>query len=192
MSETEKDNQPENPITGTLERPAQGRRSFVSGAIVLAAAGIFFLVIGIMMQVAQNRMKKWLPAKAVISKSDIDLEGSQTNGMSGWGVSLTYEYAVSGSTFRGNDRAVLTLEGEEEKVKAEVEKTYAPGKSLQIYFSPEDNSISYAQFGETNFTDQGAGLNLTAAVVMFVFAGVLLRKAFRSSGTTAEVKKEDS
>ena len=130
---------------------------FVVGRLFPLSFGfgsMIFLGVGLWMINKGMQSENWEKGTAAITSSEIEKTESKSKDAQGftqtstsYGVSVEYSYTVEGSNYVGNTVGFGTMSHNERSDALEELKSYPKGKTIDVYYDPENPSDSVLNKG---------------------------------------------
>ena len=130
---------------------------FVVGRLFPLSFGfgsMIFLGVGLWMINKGMQSENWEKGTATITSSEIEKTESKSKDAQGftqtntsYGVSVKYSYIVEGSNYEGNTVGFGTMSHNERSDAQDELKSYPKGKTIDVYYDPEDPSDSVLNKG---------------------------------------------
>ena len=130
---------------------------FVVGRLFPLSFGLgsmIFLGVGLWMINKGMQSENWDKGTATITSSEIEKTESRSKDAQGFtrtstsfSVRVTYAYTVEGSNYEGNTVGFGTMSHNERSDAQEELKSYPKGKTIEVYYDPENPSDSVIKKG---------------------------------------------
>ena len=130
---------------------------FVVGRLFPLSFGLgsmIFLGVGLWMINKGMQSENWDKGTATITSSEIEKTESRSKDAQGFtrtstsfSVRVTYAYTVEGSNYEGNTVGFGTMSHNERSDAQEELKSYPKGKTIEVYYDPENPSDSVLKKG---------------------------------------------
>ena len=130
---------------------------FVVGRLFPLSFGfgsMIFLGVGLWMINKGMQSENWEKGTATITSSEIEKTESKSKDAQGftqtstsYGVSVKYSYTVEGGNYEGNTVGFGTMSHNERSDAQEELKSYPKGKTIDVYYDPENPSDSVLNKG---------------------------------------------
>ena len=130
---------------------------FVLGRLFPLSFGfgsMIFLGVGLWMINKGMQSENWEKGTATITSSEIEKTESKSKDAQGftqtstsYGVSVKYSYTVEGGNYEGNTVGFGTMSHNERSDAQDELKSYPKGKTIDVYYDPEDPSDSVLNKG---------------------------------------------